>query len=327
MKLALDETPVIYVSAELKSDTHLNTDSLRQILDNHDGVEECVIFNLKEEIAWRIDFGVYTEYPHIRFRIEDNMFRDWDHLPDNVVHIKHPFYFLYRTMRRGIEYGTRHNEQTNFCFLNNLPRPYRNKLWDKLAEDNLINEYCSFLSRRVFTKAEGEPIIANKWAVGAFGAESEPPKFYDKVAADVFVETETETLRYTEKTWKPLFHEKICLGFGGEGYYTHLKQLGFELHNDLIDYSFDTIADSDERFEMYYQQVKKVITYPLKELLNKTKKQREANRKNCMRLLLEVATIPNLPLTEEETFFSLCKTESWEILNLGYIQRTKERAL
>lgn len=324
MKLSLDETPVIYVSAELNSNTYLNTDALRQILENHDGVEECVIYNLKEEIVWRIDSTVYTEYPHIRFRIEDNMFRDWNPLPSNVVHIKHPFYFLYRTMRCGIEYGTRHNEQTNFCFLNNLSRPYRNKLWDKLTEDNLINEFCSFLSRRVFIEAEGEPIIAKKWMVGAMNVESEPPKFYDKVAADVFVETETETLRYTEKTWKPLFHEKICLGFGGEGYYTHLKQLGFELHNDLIDYSFDTIADTDERFEMYYQQVKKVITYPLKELLNKTKKQREANRKNCMRLLLE-APIPNLP-NESEMYYDLCKTESWEILNLGYIQRTKERS-
>ena len=101
--------------------------------------------------------------------------------------------------------------------------------------------------------------------------------------------------------------------------------MGFELHKDFIDYSFDTIADSDERFEAYYEQVKRVISYPLGELLNATESQREHNRRNCLQILLEIATVPNIPTVEPEVFFNLCKTQAWEILNLGDTLTEKER--
>ena len=156
MKLILDRSPIIYIHAELESNAYLNTDKLEQILATHNNIEECVIYNLKEEIVWRINSDIFRQYPHIHFRIEDNMFRDLGHaLPDNVVHFKHPFYFLYHTMTHGAEYDANIGiEDTSFCFLNNVPRPYRVKLWDKLTEDNLLNEYCSFLTRRVFTDTE-----------------------------------------------------------------------------------------------------------------------------------------------------------------------------
>ena len=101
MKLILDRSPIIYIHAELESNAYLNTDKLEQIL-THNNIEECVIYNLKEEIVWRINSDIFRQYPHIHFRIEDNMFRDLGHaLPDNVVHFKHPFYFLYHTMTHG----------------------------------------------------------------------------------------------------------------------------------------------------------------------------------------------------------------------------------
>jgi len=324
MKLILDRSPIIYIHAELESNAYLNTDKLEQILATHNNIEECVIYNLKEEIVWRINSDIFRQYPHIHFRIEDNMFRDLGHaLPDNVVHFKHPFYFLYHTMTHGMEYDANIGiEDTSFCFLNNVPRPYRVKLWDKLTEEHLLNEYCSFLTRRVFTDTE---CLRSEWFTKGHHISMNPPQFYDKVGADVFVETETDTLRYTEKTWKPLFHEKICLGFGGAGYYTELSGMGFELHKDFIDYSFDTIADSDERFEAYYEQVKRVISYPLGELLNATESQREHNRRNCLQILLEIATVPDIPTVEPEVFFNLCKTQAWEILNLGDTLTEKER--
>ena len=44
--------------------------------------EECVIFNHKEEIAHLIDYDIMRDYPHINFKIEDNMF---DLVQDTVV--------------------------------------------------------------------------------------------------------------------------------------------------------------------------------------------------------------------------------------------------
>ena len=122
--------------------------------------EECIVFNHKEEIAHLIDYDIMRDYPDVSFRIEDNMFDSvqdsvsvWSrNLPSNAVHINHPFYFLYHTMSLGLDHDCdRGTEIEMFCFVNNVARPFRKLLWDRLSEDNLLNDYCSFLSLGVYS--------------------------------------------------------------------------------------------------------------------------------------------------------------------------------
>jgi hypothetical protein len=310
---------------------------LRNILDTTP-CEECVVFNHKEEIAHLIDYDIMRDYPHISFKIEDNMFDLVQDtvvvhglgVPSNAVHINHPFYFLYHTMSYGLDSNCNIGEEdTMYCFLNNRVRPFRKLLWDRMSEDNMLNEYSAYSELGV--DSPDMVMSRTEWIKQNHAISNFPPLFYHKVAADVFVETEVNRIRYTEKTWKPLFHGKICLGFGGKHFYRTLKSLGFKLHEDYIDYSFDEISDLNERFEAYYTQVKRLPEFNIDELVKRTAAEREENRKNCFRLILD-AEVPDeqrydgIPTAQDhEMFYSLCKTQAWEMTHLGKILSEEER--
>mgnify|MGYP003643810315 FL=1 len=73
----------------------------------------------------------------------------------------------------------------------------------------------------------------------------------------------------SEKTWKPYLHGKVSFFFNNQSYYSILKNLGFELYDEIFDYSFDTIKDDDERLVGYYNELKRISEIPIEELRKK----------------------------------------------------------
>ena len=73
----------------------------------------------------------------------------------------------------------------------------------------------------------------------------------------------------TEKTWKPYLLGKVSFFFNNQSYYSILKNLGFELYDEIFDYSFDTIKDDDERLVGYYNELKRISEIPIEELRKK----------------------------------------------------------
>ena len=65
------------------------------------------------------------------------------------------------------------------------------------------------------------------------------PVEYYQTNCDLVLEATIDTLFITEKTWKPIVFKKPFLVWGGKGIHTKLKELGFELYEELFDYSFD----------------------------------------------------------------------------------------
>ena len=62
---------------------------------------------------------------------------------------------------------------------------------------------------------------------------------YYQSNCDLVLESTIESLFITEKTWKPIVFQKPFLVWGGQGIHAKLKDLGFELYDELFDYSFD----------------------------------------------------------------------------------------
>lgn len=52
---------------------------------------------------------------------------------------------------------------------------------------------------------------------------------------------------YTEKTGKPFFLEQIPLFLAKQGYVSVVRNLGFDLFDDIVDHSYDLIIDPEER--------------------------------------------------------------------------------
>jgi hypothetical protein len=99
-----------------------------------------------------------------------------------------------------------------------------------------------------------------------------PLKIYDHLTNDIALPeypqswfsavTETEMLdrpaRVTEKVFKPLLNFHPFVVFGNPGSLAFLRGLGFETFPEMIDESYDGVADPRLRFDMAYAQMERL---------------------------------------------------------------------
>jgi GDP-L-fucose synthase len=83
---------------------------------------------------------------------------------------------------------------------------------------------------------------------------------YSDTLFSVVTETtfENDSLNITEKSFKPLANCHPFIIIGDQHIHEKLKEFGFELYDDLIDYSFDSIYDNLERFDAVTKEIKRI---------------------------------------------------------------------
>jgi len=88
---------------------------------------------------------------------------------------------------------------------------------------------------------------------------SSKPNYY-KTNFSIVLESgfNSESLNLTEKSFKPFANCHPFLIIGDVFVNTQLKNYGFTLYNDLIDYSFDEISDNEERLNRVLIELKRI---------------------------------------------------------------------
>ena len=83
---------------------------------------------------------------------------------------------------------------------------------------------------------------------------------YSDTLFNIITETtcDTNSLNLTEKSFKGIANCHPYLVIGDVNTHTHIKDLGFELYEDLIDYSFDSIDDNEIRLNSALKEVKRI---------------------------------------------------------------------
>ena len=117
------------------------------------------------------------------------------------------------------------NEQQVFDF------KYYNKEI-KLLDDDFINKKDSFL-------------IPDEWHQSFF---------------DCVVEASHQAIVISEKTLKPLLHKKPFFCLSAPGFHKYLQELGFELYDEFIDYSFDEEENLEIRAEKFALNLKNLLS-------------------------------------------------------------------
>jgi hypothetical protein len=84
---------------------------------------------------------------------------------------------------------------------------------------------------------------------------------------------------YTEKIVKPILAERLFIVFSGQYYLRNLRQLGFKTFDGIIDESYDSIEDSDQRFALALKQMHDLIDQPQEEILAKIQPITEHNKR------------------------------------------------
>jgi len=86
----------------------------------------------------------------------------------------------------------------------------------------------------------------------------------------------------TEKTWKPIVYKRPFLLLGVPEINQTLKDLNFELYDEIFDYSFDNEPDDLKRLHMFWEQIDRYINLDPKIFNDKLKvldEKLEHNRK------------------------------------------------
>jgi hypothetical protein len=125
---------------------------------------------------------------------------------------------------------------------------------------------------------------------------SEPPTGYINCLIDVVSETSIITRFRTEKCVWPIVYMKLFMIHGPQYVNQNLKKYGFELYDEVIDYSFDSIESPRERTMALAEELKRLqdkklnldFTYRL------CKDKLEHNLKNYLELCYNDIYIPSI---------------------------------
>lgn len=163
-----------------------------------------------------------------------------------------------------------------FVCMQSRPHVHRMYLQDQLHHSGLLDKnHCSWNvpTWDYYTKPadvlykfehwqERQMIIDDKFQDQPHGAglctsilSRSDPVNYQGCFMDLISESTTEVAFITEKSVRPLLSLKPFLIVGGVGIHAALADLGFELYDEIFDYSFDTITDSAERIDAIISQL------------------------------------------------------------------------
>lgn len=193
------------------------------------------------------------------------------HFPEHRIYTHlWPFYYLSFTLS-----SMKHNEFVNhadhnnptfttpFISMNNRPHNHRCMFMDQMARYNLID------TGSVSWHNDNVPYQWKWWKtpqrlklVDDFsnnGNSYRLPIEWKSSFMNLVSECSINRIYFSEKTWIPLLCHKVFLSQSDQYFYKKFKECGFELYDEIFDYSFDDYADADIRTSMIMENVKNII--------------------------------------------------------------------
>jgi hypothetical protein len=102
------------------------------------------------------------------------------------------------------------------------------------------------------------------------------PVYTDSLFA-IVAETYIQQSILSEKTYKTFLAGQIPILCAAKGAVAHLRQQGFDMFDDIVDHSYDSIDDWQERIDKMHQSLDCIVYLNHTDILEKTKARRLAN--------------------------------------------------
>ena len=159
-----------------------------------------------------------------------------------------------------------------FTSLNNRGHPWRLRFLDHMAKYDLFDKgFVSFHNDNQPIQIDDNYYKFRWWTPRKLNFEPSwrragphsgdylrPPPEWEKSLWSIISESNTEVLFVTEKSYLPIWHKRPFITYGAPYHHRYLKELGFKLFDEFVDYSFDSVDDDDMRCDMMMQQVSKI---------------------------------------------------------------------
>ena len=241
---------------------------LLNLIKDH-GVNEVIISNIKE--SWHtfgntlgknewIDFYKFCKSIDVEFKFILGTMP-----PNEYVDLSNNFYKVYKDdcyfypfvgidelqsnkTKLLKENNVKYNQKKyNFSCLIGKARPHRIILFDFLSKYNLVsNNVVSFLDDYPNEIDYKDWLYIDNFNTVKYDYTEDVtaipvwklPDEYFYSYLDIVPETSYDFVQYTEKTFKSIFFKKPFIIYGGSGSNLELKNMGFELYDELFDYDY-----------------------------------------------------------------------------------------
>jgi hypothetical protein len=249
-------------------------------------------------------FGGVTD---LSWYTDESIPENYYHIPEhNInVHLWPEIFFkkVYCYGKLGVFFDvTQRSFKYPLMCLNGRRRLHRCELMDILARENMIvgnaitwhnigrqiPYHWNYWNEQKLTLTETE--YSKKDPLG-FNELCLPEEWADSFL-HLVPETEIDVSFISEKTTMCLLSGAFFVVYGNVNYHQTLKSLGFELYDEIIDYSFDFVENQTARLEMLVAEVKRIInTKDYEEMYNLIKPKLERNKD----LAISIAIDPSRP--------------------------------
>ena len=229
-------------------------------------------------------------------------------LPSNYVYRP---WWCYNFMRRNKYKDTSGIKPYVFDALLGARRPHRDYVMlafqhNNMLESSIVNSR-EFFQGAVFDQTSDKvaeqftnpiqfpynsPNVKPEWEVQPnldYSISSIAPwEIYQRTRYSIVCETlgTGGTFFMSEKTTKAMFAERMFMAVGAQHYLRGLRDLGFSTFDNIIDTSYDVIADDVDRYAKAFEQIKQLANLDYNFVLEQTQTHRAHNRRNLETLKL-----------------------------------------
>lgn len=181
--------------------------------------------------------------------------------------------------------------------LNNKPWYFRCEMLDALSQRNLIskgaiswNETNNDYDFKYWKQQR--LVIDPEYANTTEQYGSFPPPFLESFMSLVS-ESTMDTIFPTEKTYTPIYFKKPFLVWSVPNFHKALQDLGFELYDEIFDYSFDSISNNKKRLNELLDQVETIVDKDYQKLYNLVAEKAERNYNILKNIRFDISKVPS----------------------------------
>lgn len=189
----------------------------------------------------------------------------------------------YNIQRSNLEKQSTDNYNFHIISLNNRPHTHRCLMIDLMSKYDLINNNAiswheakydsenfdnklTSVARGYKYKYWSPQILTLDSQYAIKGNQNLLPLEYWTSFCQLVIESTVDVPFITEKTCMPLFYMKPFIVASSTGYHRVLERMGFKLYTELFDYNFDSVKNTEKRFEEVAKNLARINALPKNEL-------------------------------------------------------------
>jgi len=244
-------------------------------IGNDPGFEGIVDYVNRYEIPLYILNGTVENGTPLLYDSTNNRYR-------NIQPIMHyPAYFFttwfqnFETRIKSLDDIDEIDFKYVFVSLNNKPHWHRCLQMDLIVKHDLLD--CGAVTWNSWFLDQGrildqkldytfkywtpELLLLDEISEGKGGWENQLPMEYHQSYVQLISESTIKAMFLTEKTVPAFILHKPFIVSGPKGFHGILTDFGFQLYDEIFDYSFDEVEDTEMRFDMIAQNIKNLKKY------------------------------------------------------------------